>query len=395
MKILHTADWHLGKYLNNFSLLEDQQYILQQFIQLVKEHQPDVILLAGDVYDRSVPPAEAIKLFDEVMSEIILELKVPVIAIAGNHDNAQRVGYCNAILEKQGLYMFGQLGSASPLLHLPQITLQDQFGEVHFFPIPYTEPETLRYLTRLQDEDVNIRTHQDVMNWITQKIDKQCPTGRRVLISHAFISGGEPSDSERDLLIGGAAYIDYKTFENFTYTALGHLHRPQSFGDTVRNVRYAGSLLKYSFSEAHHEKTVTLLTLDAQGIADSTSLPLTPMRDMHRINGVIENFEFKVTSKNAVDVKEDDFLEVTLENEQQFLNPMAIVQRVFKNAMHLRRAENIRKRNTQGIDASSLKTMTELDLFTAFYKKCHADQDLTDKQVGFLAESIRALRKSE
>lgn len=390
MKILHTADWHLGKYLNNFSLLDDQKYILQQFIGLVKTHQPDVILLAGDVYDRSVPPAEAIKLFDEVMSEIILELKIPVIAIAGNHDNPQRVGYCNAILEKQGLYMFGQLTTSPPLLTLPQVTLKDAFGEVHFFPIPYTEPETLRYFIKENGEESTIRNHHDTLAWITQKIKNQCPTGRRVLIGHAFVAGGEASDSERDLLVGGAAYIDAKLFEDFTYTALGHLHRPQSFGE---NVRYAGSPLKYSFSEAHHAKSVTLLTLDGNGIAEEMVIPLIPLRDMHRINGVIENYEFKITSKNQV--SSDDFLEVTLENEQHFLNPMSIVQKAFKNAMHLRRAENIRKRKTQGIDASNLKDMTEMDLFIAFYQKCHADTALTDKQIGFLAESIRALRKQE
>ncbi len=390
MKILHTADWHLGKYLNNFSLLDDQRYVLQKFLEIVRAHQPDVILLAGDVYDRSVPPADAIKLFDEVMSEIILHLKIPVIAIAGNHDNPQRVGYCNAILEKQGLYMFGQITSAPPLTTMPQITLHDAFGEVHFFPIPYTEPETLRYFTALADTELPIRTHQDTLAWIVQQIDKQCPTGRRVLIGHAFVAGGEASDSERDLLIGGAAYVETSLFDKFTYTALGHLHRPQTLGN---NVRYAGSPLKYSFSEATHKKTVTMLTLDAQGIAEKEEIALPALRDMHRITGIIEDYSFKITSKNPEAVGEDDFLEVTLENEHSFLNPMAIVQKSFKNAMHLRRAENKRKRKTDGIDASSLKDMTELDLFTAFYQKCHTDTALTDKQIGFLRESIQSLRK--
>ncbi len=391
MKILHTADWHLGKHLNNFNLLEDQRHILQQFISLAKAHKPDIILLAGDVYDRSMPPADAIKLFDEVMSEIILVLKIPVIAIAGNHDNAQRVGYCNAILEKQGLYMFGQLGE-KPLTALPQITLNDEFGEVHFFPIPYTEPETLRHLITQEATETPIRTHQDVMKWITDKIETQCPTGRRIIIGHAFVAGGEASDSERDLLmVGGAAHIEANTFEKFTYTALGHLHRPQNFG---QKVRYAGSPLKYSFSEAHHAKSVTLFTLDANGVQDNiTQIPLIPLRDMHRVKGVVEDFAFRITSAGSEHISTEDFLEVTLENEQNFLNPMSIVQKSYKNAMHLRRAESTQKRKTQGIDANNLKHMTEADLFTAFFKRCHADKDLTTKQLGFLHESIKVLRE--
>jgi exonuclease SbcD len=287
--------------------------------------------------------------------------------------------------------MFGLLGTP-PLDEIPQITLRDEFGEVHFFPIPYTEPETLRYLTRLQGQEIPIRTHQEVMKWVTDKIQAQCPTGRRIVMAHAFIAGGDVSDSERDLLVGGAANVEARLFAPFTYTALGHLHRPQSFGE---NVRYAGSPLKYSFSEAHHSKSITMLTLDAHGVIDEAVLPLLPMRDMHRVAGVIENHEFKITSKNGANVHPEDFLEVTLENDQQFLNPMSIVQKVFRNAMHLRRAENLRKRSTQGIDASSLKTMKPLELFTAFYKKCSADQELTDQQIRFLAESIRALQAED
>jgi len=393
MKILHTADWHLGKYLNNFSLLEDQRHILAQFTNMVKEHKPDIILLAGDIYDRSVPPAEAIKLFDDVMSEIILTLKIPVIAIAGNHDNAERVGYCNGILEKQGLHMFGKLGEASPLHRLPQITLQDAFGDVHFFPIPFTEPETLRFLTRKDGQESSIRTHQDVMDWVTTQINAQCPTGRRILIGHAFVAGGEASDSERDLMVvGGVSYVKASTFDAFTYTALGHLHAPQSFKEKVR---YSGSPLKYSFSEAHHSKSITLLTLDANGIKDEAVLPFLPLHDMHRVKGVIEDFTFKITSKGNESVGANDFLEVTLENEVGFLNPMSIIQKTYPNAMHLRRSESVGKRKNQALDASSLKDMSEADLFVAFFKKCYVDKELTEKQIGFLGESIRSLRDKD
>ena len=388
MKILHTADWHLGKYLNNFDLLKDQEHILVQIIELIKKERPDVILLAGDIYDRSVAPAEAVRVFDEVMSQIILDLKIPVIAIAGNHDNAHRISYCNAILQKQGLHIFGNLGDGTnpPMAALPQITLKDKHGEVHFFPIPYTEPETLRYYTK----DQQIRTHQDVMNWVTAKINEQCPTGRRVLIAHAFVAGGATSESERDLLVGGAAYIEANTFESFTYTALGHLHQPQLF--LKAKVCYAGSPMKYSFSEAHHKKSVAIITLDQQGIATHQTIDLKPLHDMHRVKGRISNFtDFEITSQDTQAIDAEDFLEITLENEEHFLNPMAIIQKHYINAMHLRRPQYERQKSNKTINSNSLQTMNEVALFTAFFKRCHADKELSLKQTDFLNKIIKDL----
>ncbi len=244
MKILHTADWHLGKYLNSQSLLEDQKFILRQLLELIRKENPDVVLIAGDLYDRSVPPAEAVTLFDDTIHKIISEYRTPIIAIAGNHDSADRVHCYSNLLEKQGFYIRGKLQ-----FPVKPIILNDEHGPVHFYPVPYTEPERLRYLVN----DSKIRTHEDVMKYVTSEIHENLPKNvRTICIAHAFITGGEPSESERMLTVGGAETVSAQLFDGFSYTALGHLHRPQQFLDG--KVSYSGSPLKYSFSEADNSK---------------------------------------------------------------------------------------------------------------------------------------------
>jgi DNA repair protein SbcD/Mre11 len=279
MKILHTADWHLGKSLNQFSLLADQEAALDQLLALAATERPDVVVLAGDIYDRAVPPAEAVALFHRTVNRLVMDLNIPLMAIAGNHDNAERIHYGAQLFERQGFYVSGYF-----TYPLQPIVLTDAYGPVYFYLFPYTEPEMLRAeLRRLARNDApaqdslppdgpenqgadwppSIQTHEEVFRWVVAQIQAQRqPTDRVVLVGHAFVQGGAPSDSERKLLVGGAEFIAPAVFGPLTYTALGHLHQPQHFNEG--RVRYAGSLLKYSTSEAKHQKSFTIIALDGR-----------------------------------------------------------------------------------------------------------------------------------
>ncbi len=383
MKILHTADWHLGKSFNNYNLLEEQRSVLQHLLEIVRREKPDMMLLAGDIYDRSVPPAEAVRLFDEIMSEIILECKVPVIAIAGNHDNPERINYCNYLLKRQGLHIFGSIQ-----IPLQPIVMEDAFGEIYFYPIPYTEPEVLRYYTR----DDKIRSHEQVMQWVVQHIQEKHPAGKRkVLIGHAFIGGGTESESERQLLVGGAAHISPSLFTDFDYVALGHLHQPQVFLEG--KMRYSGSLLKYSFSEAHHQKSVCLLEMDGEGKVQTRLLPLIPPKDVRRIKGKIENRIFQLSQEEA-DLQTEDLLEVTLENEEIVPNAMQIVQKQYPNAMTLKWPQLQRVVNQSRLTSEHLHKMTERDLFSDFYKRFRGKDLSKEKQV-IIEQAIQQLKEED
>jgi DNA repair protein SbcD/Mre11 len=391
MKILHTADWHLGKLFNNISLLEDQNHILQQILHLIETHKPDVVLLAGDVYDRASPPEKAVAEFDNILYQIVVENQTPVIAIAGNHDSADRIDYCNTFLAKQGLYIQG-------LLHLPltPTILKDQFGEVFFYSLPYTEPETMRFLLKDQAPEVEINailTHKDVMQYIVnQLVAKHKPTDRIVIIAHLFVVGGKESkDSERPLsMVGGAAEVPADLFNAFSYTALGHLHEAQVFENG--KVVYAGSPLKYSFSEAKHHKSAALFELSQEGtIVNFQQLPLVPKREMLQIKGRIENEEFYLETEN-ISVQKEDFLEILLQNHTPVLNAMKIVQEKYPNAMKLSYNYSQGENKTDKLTTAQVNELDETSLFTLFYKKI-TNQDLVPTQQQVIATIVQELKQ--
>ncbi len=392
MKILHTADWHLGKLFNNISLLDEQAYILEQIVEQVKKQQPDVLLVAGDVYDRASPPEKAVALFDEVLYQLVIQCKTPVMVIAGNHDSADRIAYCNTFLAKQGLYIQGKLQ-----FPLSPVVLADQFGEVFFYLIPYTEPETLRFLLQDQlnaEELQTINTHQDVMQYVVNQIIAQRkPTDRIVLIAHLFVVGGKESkDSERPLsMVGGAAEVKAGLFSPFAYTALGHLHETQIFEQG--KVVYAGSPLKYSFAEAHHRKATACFSLDQAGqILNFEWLPLLPQKEMWQVEGVIENDEFQLLS-SAIQPQTQDFLEVHLQNTTPVLNAMKIVQEKYPNAMKLSYAKTKTDNKTDKLTTEQVNQLDETTLFGLFYSKV-TQQAMTNSQQQLITEIVKELKQN-
>lgn len=355
MKFFHTADWHLGKLVQGVYMTEDQRYILDQFIEAIAEEKPDAVIIAGDLYDRGVPPTEAVQLLDDCLERIVLELETPVLAISGNHDSPSRLHFGSSIMREKGLHIVGQLTK-----DLKPVVLHDEHGEVHFHLIPYCDPSVVR--TIFQDDE--IRSHNDAMAKIIEHIERD-PNARHVAIGHAFVTPyGEKeentSDSERPLSIGGAEYVDARLFEPFHYTALGHLH--QAHYVLQEKIRYAGSILKYSISEERHKKGYYVVELDAEGEVTIEKRLLTPRRDMRTIEASIEDI-----MNHSVN---EDYVFVRLTDETPVLSPMEKVRSVYPNAMHVERKAIVRRLDeTEKTEKKERSQMSDLELFESFYKQ--------------------------
>ena len=249
MRFIHTADWHLGRSFYNTSLVEDQAYVLDQLVDLARDAKPNVILIAGDVYDRAVPPTDAVKLLDDVLTRLILELEIPVILVAGNHDSPQRLRFGARLMRSLKLYVYGTLAEPATFIQMP-----DEHGLVCFYAMPYAEPALVGEL--FQNDSIN--DHESAIRAWLETIKQNHPThARSVVLAHAFVQGGVNSESERRLSLGGAETVNSSVFAGFNLVALGHLHEPQSVGS--EHIQYPGSLLKYSFSECRHTKSVSLV----------------------------------------------------------------------------------------------------------------------------------------
>lgn len=378
MRILHTADWHIGRQFHHQSLLEDQRHMLEQIIRLVQERQVDVVLVAGDVYDRSVPPAAAVALLDEVLERICLQLGVPVIIISGNHDGAERLAFGARHLARSGLHIVTRLETEpEPLL------LGPPGEEVAFYPIPYAEPVTVR-----QQLGVDVTTHDEAMALLTARIRQHQEQGRPcIALAHCYLAGGEGSESERPLSIGGAESVSPAHFMGFDYAALGHLHGRQFRG--AEHVRYAGSILKYSFSESQHHKSVTLVELDQQGVTDISQVDLQPLRDLRILEGSLE----AILAQGQDDPGRDDYLLVRLTDTQAILDIMGKLRRVYPNVLHLERPGLMPEGEVAGLQREQLKR-GELAMFRDFYQQVRGEV-LAPQAETVIADILEQIHRGE
>ena len=262
MKFIHTSDWHLGRQFHHQSLLEDQAKVLEQLLQYIEQEAVDAVIIAGDIYDRAVPPAAAVKLLDDTLAKICLDLKVPVILIPGNHDSADRLSFGSRHLRTANLHIISELSQITDA-----IAIKSQDCTVHIFGIPYNDPENVR-----NHFNIEVKTHDQAHRHLVAQILAVKPETPTVLVSHCFMEGAESSESERPLSIGGAECISTEPFAPFDYVALGHLHCPQH--KEQEQIRYSGSLIKYSFSEHNQKKAVTLVEINANGLQFMRQLPL-------------------------------------------------------------------------------------------------------------------------
>jgi DNA repair protein SbcD/Mre11 len=385
MKFIHTADWHLGKLVQGIYMTDDQRYVLQQLVEVIEAERPDAVVIAGDLYDRAIPPTEAVDLLDELFQTIVIGLNTPLLAISGNHDSPDRLNFGTAIMESRGLHLVGQLKSA----HKP-VVLRDEHGEVHFHLVPYADPAQVRYV--LGDEDV--RTHDDAMRAITSRIgERMSETARHVFVGHAFVTpGATPKDntsqSERPLSIGGADYVNADYFKRFQYTALGHLHQAHHVSDET--IRYAGSPLKYSISEETHRKGFLVVELDATGTVTVEKRELKPLRDMRRVIASIEELE-----RHAI---HEDYVFVTLLNDNPVLFPMEKVRAVYPNAMHVERKVTVQsgisgEDATGAAEAKARREADPVQLFAAFYEEVKGVPLTEDKRQLFASTYAEVARE--
>lgn len=379
MRILHTSDWHLGRIFHGTYLTGDQAHVLQQFIQLAGEARPDVIVITGDIYDRSVPPTEAINLLDETLSRILMDYKVPVILITGNHDSPDRLGFGARLMARQELHLIGQLTD-----RLKPVVINDQYGPVYFCPAPYAEPPLVRERL-LAPGAVN---HEQAMLSLIQHLSAPIPAGaRKVVLAHAFVAGGEESESERPLSVGGSGTVSASFFEPFNYAALGHLHQPQQAGS--EHVRYAGSLLKYSFSEASHRKSVTLVEMDGDGKTSFETISLTPRRDVRRLEGYFTD----ILAGPGNGENRDDYIMVTLRDTGPIMDAIGKLRQVYPNVLHLERPGLTAGGELRGPGADH-RRLNEADLFSSFFEQV-TGTPLSDEQDKAFAEILEQFYRQE
>jgi len=362
MRFLHSADWHLGRVHHGVSLLEDQAHMLGEFVRLAADVRPDAILLAGDIYDRSVPPAEAVRLLDLMLTELVQGLRIPVVMIAGNHDGPDRLAFGAGLLGGAGLTVRGPFEpQARPLL------LYDGHGAVAIHALPYAEPAVVRSALagRHSEEDEDaaraIDSHQAVLAVQLQAARAAQPQGARsVVVAHAFVLGGGESESERPLSVGASGAVDAALFDGFDYVALGHLHRPQQVGQA--RIQYSGSLLKYSFSEADHAKSVNLVELDAAGACTVERIALTPRRDLRIVEGPLD----AILAGGAADPARDDYILARLTDSGALLDAMGRLRSVYPNALAIERPQLAG--DGPGRAAADHRRVRMQDLFASFHR---------------------------
>jgi DNA repair protein SbcD/Mre11 len=375
VRILHTADWHLGRLFHGIHLTDDQAHLLDQFINLLADQKPDVIVLSGDVYDRAYPPVEAVELLDETLARIAIDLGIPTLIIAGNHDNASRLEFGSRLMTERGIYLFGRLASCDT-----PIVLEDDHGPVTFYLAPYCEPADVRY--HLQDDAVVC--FDSAMRSL---VNRQPINGRSVLLSHSFVHGGSVSDSERPLSIGGADTVSVEHFLPFSYVALGHLHQPQVFNGG--RVRYAGSLMKYSFNEASQRKSVSIVEIDAGGEVQIDEISLTPKRDARIIRGTLN----ELLQNPERFGPRDDYLMAELLDEGAVYDAMGRLRDVYPNLMHLERAALKDVTDASG-RASDIAGKDDLELFNDFMQAM-TSREMTPEQQAVFTRIVDDVRRTE
>lgn len=360
MRILHLADLHIGKRVNGFSMLEDQKYILNQILGIVKERQTEVVLIAGDVYDKAIPSAEAVEVFDDFLTKLV-EAKQKVLLISGNHDSEERLAFASQVMKKSGVY-FAPVFSGD----IEKVTLQDECGDIHFYMLPYRKPaKVVEVLEKLLNE----------------KIDK---TERNILLAHQFLTGATPSESE-EFSVGGIENIDAQMFEDFDYVALGHIHRAQQVGKEY--IRYAGTPLKYSFSEVNHKKSVTIVEIKEKGTVLAELVTLKPLRDMRELKGTY----IELTARESYqDTDTNDYVHITLTDEEDIIDVIAKLRFIYPNLMKLD-YDNMRTRSRQNICMEEqVEQKSPMELFSDFYLQQN-NQEMTKEQYEFAKQILEKI----
>ena len=362
MRFLHLSDLHLGKRVNEFSMLEDQAYILKEILNIIDEQKVEAVLIAGDVYDKVIPSAEAVRLLDDFLTRLAAR-ELPVFLISGNHDSAERVAFGSRLMSSRQIYL-------SPVFEsdVEPITVSDRYGEINIYMLPFVKPSLVK---RVYPEE-EIITYQDAVNAAVQHM--QIDTDKRnILLAHQFVTGAARCDSE-ELSVGGLDDVDASIFDGFDYVALGHLHGPQKIGKET--VRYSGTPLKYSFSEANQKKAAVIVDVEEKGKINIQQIPFLPKHDMREIRGTY----MEVTALDFYkDMNTDDYLHITLTDEEDIPDAIGKLRTIYPNIMKLS-YDNLRTRAAVTVRGTAeVEEKSPMELLKEFYE-LQNNQPMTDEQ---------------
>lgn len=370
MKLIHLSDLHLGKRVNEYSMLEEQEYILKKIINVIDSEKPEGVIIAGDVYDKSVPSAEAVKLFDDFLVQLA-KRKLQVFVISGNHDSPERIAFGSRIMDAGGIHMSPVYnGTVAPL------SMQDEFGTVDVYMLPFVKPVHVRQFC-----EEEIGSYTDAMKQAVSKMELN-PENRNVLVTHQFVTGASRSDSE-EISVGGSDNVDASVFDAFDYVALGHIHSPQNCGS--ERIRYCGTPLKYSFSEAKDSKSVTVAELKEKGNVSYRTVELVPQHDLVELKGSYEELTLKSFYENTT--WQEDYTHITLTDEEDIPDAIGKLRTVYHRMMKLD-YDNERTRSHAVISgATDVENKSPLELFSAFYNLQNG-ADMSAEQAEYMRNII-------
>lgn len=375
MKFIHLSDLHLGKRLNDYSLIEDQEYALCRILEIIDDESPNGVLIAGDVYDKSIPTAEAIRLFDIFLTNLS-DRGIPVFVISGNHDSAERMAFGSRLMDQSGVHLAGVYnGKCEP------ISLSDEEGEVRIYMLPFFKPQAAR---RFHGE--GIESYTDAMRLAIEAMNVDTSV-RNILIAHQLVTGSSRCESE-EISVGGTEDVDISVFEDFDYVALGHLHRPQRC--TADRIRYCGSPLKYSFSEAGDVKSVTVVEMPKKGSLSVKTIPIPALRNMVELRGNYEELMQKSFYEDTT--YRDDYVRITLTDEDDVPDAIGRLRVIYRNLMRLD-YDNKRTRSSGTVDIP-VEKRSPLELFSDFYK-AQNDRPMTEEQIAFVTGFIEDIWEGE
>jgi len=380
MRFLHTADLHIGKRVNEFSMLEDQEYILRQILKTADKEQVEAVLIAGDVYDKQVPSAEAVRLFDWFLTQLNSR-KLPVIVIGGNHDSVERLSFGAQIMEESGVYLTQSYdGKVVP------VRLEDEYGPVNLWMLPFLKPAMVKRFFSEQD----IVTYQDALETVIGNMELNREE-RNLLIAHQFVTGAVTGGSEDsvEVFVGGVENVDASVFADFDYVALGHIHRAQSAGG--EQIRYSGTPLKYSFSEIRHEKSVTIAELKEKGSLTVHQEPLKPLHDMREIRG---SYEELVLRENYQGTDLEDYLHVILTDENDIPDVIGRLRSIYPNIMKLDYDNQRTRRNQELMKEEAAVEQSPMELLGQFFLQQN-NQEMSPEQTEYARTLMETIRKEE
>ena len=375
MRFLHLADLHIGTRVNGFSMREDQKFVFEQVYNVIENEKIDGIIMAGDIYDKPVPSAEAVKLFDEMLTRLV-SINLPIFVISGNHDSAERIGFGSDILSAAKVYMSRVYNG-----NLQKIELEDDYGKINVYLLPFIKPATVKNIYK----EAEIKDYDDALEYVLsqEKIDE---TKRNVIVSHQFVTGAMRSESE-EVSVGGLDNVSVENYEAFDYVALGHIHRAQQMGR--ESARYAGTLLKYSFSEEKHNKSMTIVDLKEKGNIEIKEIPVKPLHDLKTIKGKFS----KITSEEFYkELKKEDYYRAVLTDEDDILNAIGKLKSIYPNLMSME-YDNTRTRSYSVVDnVETGETKSPLDYFEEFFEKQNG-RKMSEKQRNYLLEILGEARE--